>query len=40
LYSSIYDDDVIRLEIKLEVYIAFACKLGGATGLNRIVKEC
>ena len=24
---------------KLEFYIAFASKLGGATGLNRIVKE-
>ena len=25
---------------KLEFYIAFASKLGGATGLNRIVKGC
>ena len=24
---------------KFEFYIAFASKLGGATGLNRIVKE-
>ena len=25
---------------RFEVYIAFARKIGGATGLNRIVKGC
>ena len=30
--------DIIRRE-KYEFYIAFARKIGGATGFNRIVKE-
>lgn len=46
LYKLVLFCDIVRVGKnsycefdKFEVYIAFARKIGGATGLNRIVKE-
>ena len=41
--NNTYNFTLYEREIKrenFEFYIAFASKLGGATGLNRIVKGC